>query len=240
MMPDRDDLDDLEARIRSFPRPPKDWRDAAGWETYWTATIADRRWLGYRVYTPMCSIWVARLVDRLRERGRKRLLFASNGLSVAPWAFAHAGYECVALDISSAVAEFFARNEMTEARVQRAFDLRERQYASAFEQCRRAGGSVEVVCGDLFDAGAATGPFDAVFSEASLQGFSRTDLPLAVSAIAGRLAHHGEGHVLVMNSEAALARIVAAFVGLGFHHVDRQAPEIPSDRRLLFSGLGSG
>jgi Thiopurine S-methyltransferase (TPMT) len=240
MMPDRDDPDDLEARLRSLPWPPKDWTDAAGWETYWTATIADRKWLGRHVYTPMSSLWVAGLVDRLRERGRKRLLFVGNGLSVAPWAFAHAGYECVALDISSAVAEFFARNEMTDARVQRAFDLRARRYASAFEQCRRAGGSVEVVCGDLFDAGAATGPFDAVFSEASLQGFSAIELPVAVSAIAGRLVPHGEGHVLVVNSEAALARIVAAFVGLGFHHIDRRAIEIPSDRRLLFSGLGSG
>jgi hypothetical protein len=88
----------------------------------------------------MTLLWVARLMDRLRERARKRILFIGNGLSVAPWAFAHAGFTCVTLDISRAVDEFLSRNEMTEAHVRRAFSLRERSFASAFERSQREGG----------------------------------------------------------------------------------------------------
>ena len=79
-----------------------------------------------------------------------------------------------------------------------------------------------------------------IISEAALQGFSTSDLPVAVSALANRLTDTGECHVLVMNSEVALARIVATFAGIGFHHVARGTAELPSDRRLLYTGLGSG
>ena len=85
-MSDRFDPGKLDKHLRSTARPPRDWRDAEGWDAYWTETIAERKGLARRLYPMMTAIWVARLVDRLRGRGRKRILFAGNGLSVGPWA----------------------------------------------------------------------------------------------------------------------------------------------------------
>jgi len=238
-MCDDSELDALAQRMRSFPLPPRDWRDAAGWEVYWSATIPDRKRLAARVFTAMTLTWI-RLVDSLRERGRKRLLFIGNGLSIAPWAFAHAGYECVAFDLAPSVARFFRENAITEEWVRRAYVFPERHAEGAFERARRPGGSVQVVCGDLFDPCVAPGPFDAIFSEASLQGFSESDLARAVSAIVDRLHQRAECHVLVRNSKEALTRIVALFVALGFHDAGLRTGAIPRVDRLIFSGLGSG
>lgn len=85
-----------------------------------------------------------------------------------------------------------------------------------FEHYRGEGGTIDHVCGDLFDPSAARGPFDIIISDRSLQGFSAADLRVAVAAIDRRLAPVGEVHVLVGNSAEALRQIDLCFEALGY------------------------
>jgi hypothetical protein len=232
---------DDDELLRDFPQAPRDWTDRSGWDEYWRRAISmGGSFMHLSAYSPTGLVsWVPSLIEPLTAQGHTRLLFVGNGLSLTPWAFAHAGHQVVALDVSAVACEFLRGLKITDARVAPYFTFSDRHGRSKFEKCRREGGSVDLVCGDVLDHAAAPGPFDVIFSEASLQGFTASELSRAIRAIRARLVENGQCRVLVMNSEAALRRIVAEFESIGFHRHERGVtppPNVPT----LYASLGSG
>ncbi|HVZ30977.1 MAG TPA: class I SAM-dependent methyltransferase [Polyangiaceae bacterium] len=215
------------------------WEDAAGWDTYWgqALELSATQLRGY-----FCGIvgvvWLRQVLAEYAGREPARLLFMGNGLSTLPWAFAHAGHQSVILDVSRVATDYLTRAPVPEEYVRHYFQLQ----GSSFEDCHRPGGSVQVVCGSVFDLAAAPGPFDVIFSERSLQGFAPDRIAAAVRAISARLANTGSCYVLVMNSVDAYKHIESAFGAVG---ILAAAPgESPTDlsgpKRVLHLGLATG
>jgi hypothetical protein len=230
---------DLNA-LEDIPFPPGDWEDGPGWDSYWERVLRDTpQSIGWHTYAPMGLIWVRLLLDQWALGGARRLLFVGNGISLTPWAFAWAGHHVVALDRSAVATKFLQTLEVSEKHL-RPFFRYCKEAGVPVEERRREGGSVAIVCGDMCDASVAAGPFDVVFSEASLQGLSAPRLSAAADAIRDRTTDVSECHVCVINSESALARIVDEFVRRGFHHCPPGSPPPEHRQRILHSGLGSG
>lgn len=195
--------------LRWIP-PPVDWRDVEAWNNYWRARIEGGT---HRFHIrDSCAVLMACEVSRLRGVGRRRILIVGGGISLEPRMFAHAGFEVVALDVSE-VATTCARDYTPSAEDWRfLFQL----IAMMRARSRREGGSVTYISGDMFDHAVAPGPFDAIFSTRSLQGFTDDDLVLAVAALDARLAPTGECRVIVQNSAERYERIRGEFLRLGF------------------------
>lgn len=178
-------LDWLEANAEdpeAMPLPPYNWEDRQAWERYW------RRTLDYG------SVWFHALgrgesyaikaLPLLRSRGFRRLLFAGTGISLEPKAFAHAGFQVTALDVSPTACEFVRKAPWDEEKMSTFFQVGEPHLENGAyvhridreltrqrkEQEQRPGGTWEVVCADFFNHQPAE-LYDALFNINSFQGF---------------------------------------------------------------------
>lgn len=225
--------------VTELPRPPADWRDVAGWDEYWRRIIAGLRRETYNAdLRPTSFFFHIGRIDGHRRRRRLRVLFVGNGITLTGRALAHAGFQVVALDISAVATRFLQAYEPSESEMRLFFQTNEAgDVGDFFEHYRGEGGTIDHVCGDLFDPSAARGPFDIIISDRSLQGFSAADLRSAVAAIDRRLSPNGEVHVLVGNSAEALRRIDRCFEALGYQ-IRPDEPILTG--KSLFSGIASG
>lgn len=215
-------------------------KNAANWDQYWADILrAPKRIRDYQCGISG-AIWVRELVEKLHRRHATRLLFVGNGISLVPWAFAHAGFRAVVLDVSPVATDYLARTTIDEEQLRSFFRLNELVGKPSFHELHRDGGSVEVVCGDMLDSQFAPGPFDAAFAERSLQGFSTEELPRAAAAISARLTESAECHVWVQNSGEALDRIASAFGTLGYQRIEGLEDVADPPNRTLHLRLASG
>ncbi len=223
----------------SLPRPPADWRDVPGWDSYWKQVVARRIPDRYDPYvTPFDAYTVTNHVVRLVRRGSQRILFVGNGISLLPRAFAHAGFDVVALDVSRVATEYGFAYVPSSAEMALFFQLDEGDNRGNFvDRYHRPGGHVVYSCGDLFDDGVEPGPFDLIWSSASLQGFAVGDLVRAIGALDRRLAAGGECHVRIVNAPGVLERIRDEFARLGYE-VNPDVDDAPGKRLSIQRSTG--
>jgi hypothetical protein len=220
-------------------RPPADWRDVDGWNAYWQTNIEQTRPDLLLVFDirPVDAVLVPRDLERLMRRKRTSVLVVGNGITLIPRMFCHAGFQTVALDISSVATEFARRYEPTREDWRLLFQLDGKGAVGDFvKDFARPGGTVEYICGDLFEQDVTPGPFDVIWSSRSLQGFNDEDLELAIGRLDARLHSNGECHVLVQNSADKYKHIVGVFERLGYAiNPDNERPG-----KALHIGIGSG
>jgi hypothetical protein len=193
--PDRPSFVDwLEDQMEAFRgrqnlhRIPGDWTNAPAWDRYWQRILDDpyRRSHGARG-----GFFSHHLMERLlflRGRPHPRLLLPGNGISLLPYAFAHCGFQVVALDLS-AVAGDFVRRTQPEADYLSAFfwdpwwgswlGLPDDRYNRARARRRmlrehRPGGSVTVLTEDIFTHEPEQ-PYDAIAASLLVHGFEEPE-----------------------------------------------------------------
>src|SRR5262249_47122933 len=143
------------------------------------ASSWDRGW-----YALHAGVFGGATLEAMRSAGRARVLFAGNGISLMPYAFAHAGLDVTALDVSRVAADFVA-DVAIDARVLAALlpvHKTVTQYgtktlvpdeAKSLERVyrtHRPGGVVRSVSADLFHH-KPQAPYDVIASIMAFQGF---------------------------------------------------------------------
>lgn len=223
----------------TFVCPPPDWRDVEGWNTYWTKRLEEARQDLVRIFdirTIEC-VMVPRELPRFISLGYRRLLIVGNGISIMPRVFHHAGFETAALDVSSVATKFAGEYTPTEQDWKIAFQIDEHgEVGEQYARFAREGGSLDFVCGDMFDPAVTPGPFDIIWSSRSIQGFAEIEMTQAIRALDARLQPDGECHVLVQNSGEKCEEITAVFKTLGYSI----NPVAEEPGKKLFIGIGSG
>jgi hypothetical protein len=169
-----------------------------------------------------------RSLPLLRQRGCRRLLFAGNGISLEPHAFAHAGFEVIALDVAPAACAFVEKVPMDRDLLASFFKVRVpagREGAGSVDKDAslkqvdeeyRPGGQLTVVVGDMF-AWAPDAPLDAIFNIKSFQGFPPEDQRTLAIRFYGWLAPGGICLVQTQNVQGSERDLLeGAFVQAGF------------------------
>ena len=169
--------------------------------------------------------------------GYRRVLIVGSGISIMPRIFRHAGFKTEALDVSSVATKFASEYTPTEKDWNTVFQIDEHgEVGEHYARFARDGGSLDFVCGDMFDPAVTPGPFDVIWSSRSLQGFTQTDMAQAIRALDARLQPDGECHVLVQNSGEKYEQITGVFKQLGY----TTNPVTEGPGKKLFIGIGSG
>jgi hypothetical protein len=153
--------------------PPCTIADVAAWDKYWHDQISHG-------LTPLLFDLAnngGELAAVMAKLGMQSVLFAGNGISQEPRAFAEAGFHTTALD-PCAVALSFAE----------AWQFGPKDYEfNMGRQPRREGGQAQFFVGDILDSGKCPGPFDAVVERRMLQLFEPERRPAALAALASRM-----------------------------------------------------
>ncbi len=156
--------------------PPRTVTDAAAWDRYWYERLSH----GVAGFVHM-FVDDGALVDAMRANGLRTVLCVGNGISQEPRALAWAGFDVTSLDISPFAAKVASEAAPPDALLARLVGKR----SSGLN------GKVEFVVGDLRDAACCAGPYDVVIERSTLQLWPSADLPLAIHAVANRLASRG-------------------------------------------------
>lgn len=143
----------MDEAPEEFIDTPHDWMVPEVWDHYWQRIINNQESIYFHIL-PSCSFSPYTLAF-LQQRKANRILFAGNGISLEPLAWAHAGFDVTVVDISPTASKFI----MTQ------------NYELSAHYCPQ-GGQLTVLTEDLFSH---TPPacYDALFSIRSFQGFPR-------------------------------------------------------------------
>jgi hypothetical protein len=169
--------------------PPGDWSNIDEWDQSWKKQLSDSRHAADRsMFCPPIGSVLIRYgyLEALRARGGHRVLFAGNGICLEPLAFAHAGFDAVALDISSVACRFVETFEMKPEHLAQFFlefdetvtptggTALRRNPAHSLERVAREhvpGGKLTVLWEDLFLHEPAS-PYHLISSRRAFQKFS--------------------------------------------------------------------
>src|ERR1044072_5806100 len=167
-------LDDSEDFDWLFP--PSTVVDSAAWDRYWQDQLSHG-------VAGLVHLFVndGELVEAMRANGLKTVLCVGNGISQEPRALAWAGFDVTSLDISP-----FAAKVASEAAPPDDFLAR-----LVGEKQGDSNGLLKFVVGDICDAACCPGPFDVVIDRKTLQLWPKAERPLALQAVANRLAARG-------------------------------------------------
>jgi SAM-dependent methyltransferase len=160
----------------SWMFPPTTLVDPAPWDQYWRKQLSH----GVAGFVHMfCHD--GDLVDVMRANGLRTVLCVGNGISQEPRALAWAGFDVTALDLSPFATEVASRAAPPE------------DFLAQLVGGRSGGlnGHLEFVVGDLCDAACCRGPYDLVIDRKTLQLYPDADRPIAMQAVANRLASPG-------------------------------------------------
>jgi len=165
---DDDDLDWL--------RPPATMSDPAAWDYYWSKHLEN----GVAGFGDIfCGD--GELIDAMVSNGFRTVLCIGCGVSQEPRALAAAGFEVTALDLSPLAIEVIRNNEAPAEVLKRMLEGRP----------FRPGGSLKFVAGDLCDLSLCSDQVDVIIERCTLQNFSDEERPVALEAVANRLASRG-------------------------------------------------
>ncbi len=160
----------------SWMFPPCTVVDFAAWDRYWHDQLSH----GVAGFVHLfCDD--GELVDVMRANGLKTVLCVGNGISHEPRALAWAGFDVTALDLSpfaTDVARGAAPPDELLARL-------------VGGRSGGLNGNLEFVVGDLCGAECCPGPYDVVIDRKTLQLYPDVDRPIAMQAVANRLASPG-------------------------------------------------
>jgi hypothetical protein len=210
--PPKTDQETAAAWLAAFEsgrlNPPKNIRDAAGWDTYWKNHLE----VGApdQGFSDMMSSDDT-LMPLLSRRGVRSILCAGNGLSGEALALAMCGFDVVALDISAVPTRVFSvvlRSETHPINRVPGFSVIDDNtfrftHAGPIDAALcptihqnshclpKGGGSLTFAVGDLLTPGVCAGPFDAVIERRTVQLFPEHDRPAALEQLSARLAGPG-------------------------------------------------
>jgi hypothetical protein len=160
---------------------PKDLDDIAGWDHFWNVRIPEQDDL-FQFYD-----FTQSLIPALQERGCQTVLFAGNGISLEPRAFAAAGFRVTALDVSVRATDYAARFALEPAHLQRFAYFSAQRPTS--DLCQNA--VVSYVVGSIFDEAISQDPFDVIISRRTLQLFPNERMLEGMRLLFRRLAKKG-------------------------------------------------
>lgn len=193
---------------------------------YWQAWLDLETKMGlldYRYFPdrPLFHTW--RLPETLRERNRRTILFAGNGVSQEPRAFAHAGFDVAAVDISPNATDEAMRSSLRDEHLSGTFCVvRNGEWEEATVSAEAVpGGSVRFVVGDLVDLAVEPGPFDCVISLSMLQYYEGEVLENLCRSLVDRLEPDGILIVGVHSSSSSWKEIRSVLEAIGLQIVDR-------------------
>jgi SAM-dependent methyltransferase len=160
----------------SWMKPPRTMEDAVAWDTYWNDQFTHDA-------AGFVDMFVddGKLVDVMRANGLRTVLCVGNGISQEPRALAWAGFEVTALDLSPYAIEVASDVEPPEEYLARLMGGRS----------PAPHGEVRLVAGDLVDPEVCPGPYDVVIERRTLQLFPAEQQPIAIRAVADRVASPG-------------------------------------------------
>ena len=167
--------------VRSDYPIPQDLDAAAEWDYFWEVQIPKQYNL-FQLYD-----FTQELIPALQERGSQTVLFAGNGVSLEPRAFAAAGFQVTALDLSPRATSYAAQFELTSAHLQRFAYFAGQQPTP--DICHNA--NVTYVAGSIFDESICSGPFDVIISRRTLQLFSKDRMLEGIQLLLHRLSQKG-------------------------------------------------
>jgi len=156
--------------------PPRTVTDPAAWDQYWHDHISHGFDGGVHMFVDD-----GELVDAMRANELKTVLCVGNGISLEPRALAWAGFDVTSLDISPLAAKVAREGTPPE-------DLLKGLLGG------RSGGlngRLDFVVGDLCDPALCPGPYDVVIDRKTLQLWPDAERPVALQAVANRLASRG-------------------------------------------------
>lgn len=156
--------------------PPSTVTDAAAWDRYWQDQLSH----GVAGFIHL-FVDDGELVDAMRANGLRTVLCVGNGISQEPRALAWAGFDVISLDISPWAAEVAADAAPPD-------DFLARLVGG---KSGDSNGHLEFVVGDLCDPTCCPGPYDVVIDRSTLQLWPEADRPMAMRAVANRLASRG-------------------------------------------------
>lgn len=149
--------------------PKEQWRIKSAWEAYWNR-IADTEeenddWVNksYLPTSPLLGYGYARdaFMDNLYQK--RRILFLGNGISSEPLDYYFSGFDVTVVDISETACNLFAqvKNRVCSnvySFLSKASEINLSHQTRSTEDITkssqfiyRAGGSIEVICADMFD-----------------------------------------------------------------------------------------
>jgi SAM-dependent methyltransferase len=155
---------------------PSTVTDSAAWDRYWQDQLSH----GVAGFVHL-FVDDGELVDAMRANGLRTVLCIGNGISQEPRALAWAGFEVTSLDISPLAAKVASDAAPPE------------DFLAGLVGGRPGGlnGRLEFVVGDLCDPACCPGPYDVLIDRKTLQLWPDADRPMAMQAIANRLASRG-------------------------------------------------
>jgi hypothetical protein len=156
--------------------PPKSVADPTAWDEYWQNQLSH----GVADFVHL-FVDDGELVDAMRCSGFKTVLCVGNGISQEPRALAWAGFDVTSLDLSPLAMKAASEAAPPE-------DFLERLVGG------RSGGlngRLDFVVGNLANPACCPGPYDVVIDRKTLQLWPDADRPMAIQAVANRLASRG-------------------------------------------------
>ena len=157
--------------------PPANLLDPTAWNQYWDAHLAHG--LGPPLYDMVCDDRL--LVRAMVEHNMTTILCAGSGISMEPRALAAAGFQVVALDLSTRALQIAREFPPSDDLFEAFLDL----------SSRRPGGRVEYVAGNILDPSVCPGPFDLVIERRTAQNYPDSERAILLTALAARLSPHG-------------------------------------------------
>lgn len=156
--------------------PPSTVTDSAAWDRYWQDNLSH----GVAEFVHL-FVDDGELVDAVRVNGLRTVLCVGNGISQEPQALAWAGFDVTSLDISPLAAKVASDAAPPD------------DFLAELIGGRSGGlnGRLEFVVGDLCDPACCPGPYDVVIDRKTLQLWPDADRPMAIQAVANRLASRG-------------------------------------------------
>jgi len=153
--------------------PPRTVVDPAAWDRYWHDQLTH----GVAGFVDL-FVHDGELVDAMRANGLRTVLCVGNGISQEPRALAWAGFDVTSVDISPLAAKVASDATPPD------------DYLAKLVQGRSGGlnGRLEFVVGDICDPAGCPGPYDVVIDRRTLQLWPDADRPMAIQAVANRLA----------------------------------------------------
>lgn len=155
--------------------PPDTMESPDAWDGYWEDQLSHG--------AAFFHIFVhdEELVDVMRASGLRTVLCVGAGMSAEPHALAWAGFDVTALDLSPFAMEVAGSVSPSD------------EVLASLVGDRPGGpsGRLEFVVGDLCDPACCPGPYDVVIERRTLQLYSGSQFPVAMQAVASRVATPG-------------------------------------------------
>lgn len=210
-------MSNFDASFGGRNGPAQSWR-SRDWDAWWRERFldfpAEQKWNSY--LRPLEAMGRCANAQSYRDRQVRRILCLGNGVSQEPRALAHAGFEVIGLDISQTATDFAASFQLSNTELRMFFQWDELGYEGVFERQARPGGSCRFVRGDAFDSRVAQGPFDAIFSWRTLQGFDDHEVDEILRAMDARLSAAGLLFITGQNAARSTVRISDALAEMGY------------------------